>query len=308
MEGKYTPGIYAHGLPFSEIIGDNLNDLMIRIDNNKASCCIIDGLMGEGKTTFAVQCAEFIAKEKRGEIIRIKNKESYFYDSSDINFDKQLSMGGEQFQEKLQMCNDSKLKVVIYDEAGDFSKRGAISQFNQRLNRIFQTFRAFKILIIICLPSFNVLDNEIFNQGVPRILFNCHGRDRKQGNIRGYGLEEMFYLKYYMRQEVVPMKAYKKVSPNFRGHFLDLPPVRSQELNKISTEAKKGTLSTNILKNKGLVSYYDMAKRFGKAPYTIRLAIKKLNIKPTTKYKQMNYFEGEATYFLLDQHFNNSAK
>jgi len=304
---EYREGVYAHGLPFSEIIGENLDDLMIRIDNRKASCCVIDGTMGEGKTTFAVECAEYIAKSKKGIIAKVKNEGYYFYKDKDVQLAKQLSMGGEQFQEKLQLCKDSNLLVLIYDEAGDFSKRGAISSFNQRLNRIFQTFRAFKLLVIICLPSFNILDNEIFNQGVPRILFNCHDRNNKQGNIRGYGLEEMFYLKHYMRSEVVPMKAYKKVNPNFRGHFLDLPSSISKELDKISTEAKSETLSSNILKNKGLVSYYDIAKRLNKSPHTISLAIKKINVKPTIKYKQKNYFEGEAIYLLLGQHFEKKG-
>ena len=308
MKGEYKEGVYEHGLPFSEIVGSNLDDMMKRIKDNKASCCIIDGMMGEGKTTLATEVAEYVQKSEKGTIAKITKEGVYFYKDKEIDYEKQLSMGGEQFQEKLQLCKDSGLRVLIYDEAGDFSKRGAISQFNQRLNRIFQTFRTFKILIIICLPSFNILDNEIFNQGVPRMLFNCHGRDNKQGNIRGYGLEEMFYLKHYMGKEVVPMKAYKKVTPNFRGHYLNLPTIRSKELDKISTDAKAETLSTNILKNKGLVSYYDISKRLGKSPYTIRLAIKKLNIKPTTKYKQMNYFEGEAVLFLLGQHFEKGGK
>ena len=299
---EFQEGIYAHGLPFSEILSINLDDLLERIDNKKASCIILDGLMGEGKTTLAVEIAEYIEKVRQRKIDVVRTDGEYFYSSQSLDLSKQLSMGGEEFQEKLQLCVDSKLHVIIYDEAGDFSKRGAITQFNQRLNRIFQTFRAFKILVIINLPLFNILDNDLFLQGIPRLLLNCNDRNKRQGNFRGYGLEEMYYLKHYMKSEVVPIKAYSKVTPNFRGHFLNLPSKYSRELEAISTKSKKETLSTNILKNKGLVSYYDIAKRLAKSPHTIRFKLKELKIKPTTKYKQMNYYEGGVVP-LLEQAF-----
>jgi hypothetical protein len=79
-----------------------------------------------------------------------------------------------------------------------------------------------------------------------------------------------------------------------------LPPKYSAKLDKLSTDAKLEVLSTNILKNKGLVSYYDIAKRTGKSPHTIRIYLKKLNVNPTTKYKQMNYYESGVIKVLED--------
>lgn len=299
--------LYACGYPFSEIVGDNIEEIIKRIDKKKAAAILIDGQMGEGKTTLAIEVAEFVAKLRNKKVMLIKAGEVGFYDTYDVDTDKQLAMGGEDFQEKMQMCIDAKLPVCIYDEAGDFSKRGSITQFNQRLNRLFQTFRTFQILVILCLPCFDILDKQFFVEGVPRVLLNCHNRSAKQGEIRGYALEEMFYLKHYMGKEVVPMRAYQKVTPNFRGHFLDLPIQKSKKLDEISTTTKKEVLSTNILKNRGLVSYYDMAKRLNKNPDTIRILISKLGLQPTTKFKQRNYFE-EGVMLMVQQHLENKEK
>jgi len=297
---------YSYGLPFSEKVGENIDDLLQRIDNRKASLLICDGLMGEGKTTLAIEMAQYIALKREGVIHKVKDLELDFYDDFKVDIDKQLAMGGEQFQEKLEICKDCRLHVVVYDEAGDFSKKGAITQFNQKLMRVFQTFRAFKILVILALPSFDILENDLFKQGVPRILFNCHDRGDWQGSIRGYGLEEMFYLKHYMKKEVVPFKAYSKVKPNFRGHFLDLPKKISDKLDEVSTNAKEEVLSTNILKNRGLLNYGELASRVGRSPFWIRRTLKELKIEPKLKHKLKNYYEASILEVLEAQKGNNS--
>jgi hypothetical protein len=132
--GQY---LYDNGLPFSSIIFDNLVDLFKRVENNKASLIICDGLMGEGKTTLAVQLMHaYSIIHKNGKL-----DGTNFYELADIDLRSQLAMGGDEFQERLLICHKRKLCAITYDEAGDFSKRGAITAFNARLNRIFQTFR-----------------------------------------------------------------------------------------------------------------------------------------------------------------------
>ena len=37
------------------------------------------------------------------------------------------------------------LHVIVYDEAGDFNRRGALTKSNAQLNRAFEACRAFKI-------------------------------------------------------------------------------------------------------------------------------------------------------------------
>lgn len=267
--------LYSNGKPFSDGLSENIADLRKRIDRKKASLMIIDGGVGEGKTTLAVHCAEEFQGFK-------------------LDFRRQYAMGGVEFQEKLQMCIDSGLGVIIYDEAGDFNKRGSLTAFNQQMNRVFETYRTFKILVILVLPYFGILDDSIFHKQIPRLLLNCYGRTSKYGNYRGYSLYRMFYLKENFRTSIVVPQAYSKVRPNFYGHYYDLTPKRSLELEKVSTEGKKQFLSENVIKNRGLLSPLEIAHKLGKTKQYINGIIKKMKIKETTTYKRLRYFDKDA--------------
>jgi len=203
-----------------------LEGLKNRINKNKASAVVIDGQMGEGKTTFAVRCLEEYQGRKR------------------IDYEMQYAVGGDDFIKKLELCVDNDKKAIIYDEAGDFSKKNTLSTFNKSLDMVFQTFRTYKILIIIVLPFFQDLDRGIYDRGVIRILFNCHSRTEEYGCLRTYNLRRIFYLLDYMRRKQPPVRqmAYFKSTPNYRSHFFDLPKERSEELDKISTMQKRERL------------------------------------------------------------------
>ena len=61
----------------------------------------------------------------------------------------------------------------------------------------------------------------------------------------------MLWLKHhveYYRKNAIKQHAYRKVAPNFRSHFKDLPPNRSKMLDKISTESKAKTTEAIIEK------------------------------------------------------------
>ena len=267
--------IYKNGKPFSDGLSENIKSLRDRIEAKKASLLIIDGGVGEGKTTLAVECAEE-------------------FQGKPLDFKKQYAMGGVQFQEKLQMCIDSNLGVVIYDEAGDFNKRGSLTAFNQQMNRVFETYRTFKILVVLVLPYFGILDDSIFHKQIPRMLLNCYGRTKFYGNYRGYSLYRMFYLKDNFKKTVVVPQSYTRTRPNFYGHFKDLDPKRSAELEKVSSDGKKQFLSESVIKNRGLLSPLEIAHKLGKSKQYINTIIKKMKIKETTKFKRLRYFDKEA--------------
>jgi hypothetical protein len=277
-----TKRLYKHGLPFSKGLDKTLDGLKLRIKRKKASMLIIDGGVGEGKTTLSVEVAEY-------------------YQGSNIDLKKQYAIGGEQFQEKLVMCFDSKLPVIIYDEAGDFNTRGALTGFNQMLNRVFDTYRAFQILVIMVLPSFHILDNPLFDKQIPRGLIHCHGRGYKSGNYSGYSLYRMYYIRDKLKKYTVPSYAYTGTSPNYRGHFLDLSPSRSIELEKVSIAGKMDIVNDNILRNRGLMSYRDIAKKIGMSIIWVKRKVSKLKIKETKIYKRNKYFEQSIIYKLEEQ-------
>ncbi len=281
--------LYKHGLPFSEILAVNIKDLVDRIKFNKASMVIVDGGVGEGKTTLAVEIADYV---------------NSLYDFQDIKLElkdhPQLALGGVDFLKQLRVCYEKKLVVIVYDEAGDFNRRGALTRFNAMLNRTFETFRGFKILVILCLPSFSVLDSDIMNKQIPRLLLHTDSRTMESGNFKGYSLYRMMYIADKMKKLVVKPFAYDLVEPNFYGHFLDLETIRAKKLDKISTKGKMDVLKKAEISIEGLMNYSEMAKKLGRSVVWARMVVSKLRIKPTRIITRVRYFDEAIVNRLAD--------
>jgi hypothetical protein len=273
--------MYKHGKPFSRPLDKSILALRKRIEHKKASMMVIDGAVGDGKTTLAVHCAEE-------------------YQGHSLDMEKQYAMGGTQFQEKLVMCHDAKLSVIIYDEAGDFNTRGALTDFNKMLNRVFDTYRAFRILVIIVLPSFHVLDNPLFDKRIPRLLVHVTNRT-KSGHFKVYSLYRMYYLRDKLKKYTVPSYAYSGTQPNYRGHFLDLSPFKSDELERVSMEGKLSIVNDNILRARGLISYKDICKKVQRSMPWVKRKISELKIKEEKTYKRMKYFNKDIVNVLIDK-------
>jgi hypothetical protein len=292
METKETIET-INNLPFSKILAINLDDLDYRVFTlKKASLIIIDGGLGEGKTTIAVEVADYINSLHKLPPIDLKGC--------------QLGLGGEQFLDKLDICYEEKLPCIIYDEAGDFSKRGALTRFNAMINRMFEMFRAYKVIVIMCLPTFDVLDSSLMDKKIPRLLLNLNDRTLNQGNFRGFGFDRMGWVKYKMQKLAIKSYAYNYVDPNFYGHFKDLEPNRSLLLDKISTENKRASNTKERIKYEGLLTRKEMAHIVGKAPGTIKNLLFKLDIKPIRKLGREVYFSPDVAD-KLREHYDNEG-
>jgi len=283
---------YDHGLPFSEKLGVNLVDIIDRIKLNKAGLIIVDGGVGEGKTTLALHCMDYVNKVHGFDPVALEKK-----------FHPQLAMGGKQFTGFLRICYIKKMVIVSYDEAGDFNRRGALTRLNALLNRTFETFRGFQIIVLIILPVFSVLDNHLFDLGIPRGLLHCKGRTEKYGNFDSYSLAQMGWLRYWY--DKLPKgskhKCYSKVIPNFSGHFLDLEPDRSKRLDEISMEGKLKILQDSELEMEGLLNYIQIAKKLDRSVVWVRMAVGQLKIKHTKLIKRSKYFDQRALNILADK-------
>lgn len=292
---EYRPSgpTYEHGLPFTKELALNLYDQYIRVKKQgKASLIIIDGGVGEGKTTKGTHIVDFINWLDGKPEMDIKEKRQY-------------GMGGEDFLKKLRFCYEDKMPVCVYDEAGDFGKRQALTKFNAMLNRTFETFRAFKIIVVIILPSFAVLDNDIFDKGIPRMLIHTHDRE-KYGNFKVFDHVSMMYIRHQMKKEVVKRKVYHYFTPNIHGHFLNLSDARVRTLDGVSTEGKLEELKASEIKIQGLVGFNEIATRMGKSLVWAREAIKELKIKPVRVINRRKYYDESILNILTD--FTLTAK
>ena len=195
--------------------------------------------------------------------------------------------------DKIDICFDNKLPVIIYDEAGDFNRRGSLTKFNAMLNRVFEMFRAYRIIVVMCLPCFNVIDTNMFDNKVPRMLLNLYDR-KTYGNYRVYGYDRMCWIKYKMSKLVIKSYAYGYVQPNFYGHFHDLEPERSKALDHISTAHKRKAKLKEKIKYEGLMTRKDIAMKLGKSPGTIKNTLLRLGQKPTRKLGREVYFSPDS--------------
>jgi len=278
--------MYDHGHPFAQCLTPNLDDLQQRVNNKKAALVIIDGGIGEGKTTFLVHCLDYINKINGLPPVDFKGP--------------QFATGGKAFLNKLRHCFENKLPCIGYDEAGDFNKRGSLTKFNGMINRTFETFRAFKCIVFMSLPNFNVIDDQIFDKQIPRLLLHLKNRSNYDGEFRTYSLYRMLLLKKYMKKYDLKNYAYVKVHPNNIGHFLNLTPEREKELDIISTKEKINILKKAEVKIEGLMTYFELANKLFRSVQWVRLSIKQLEIKPTRVISRQKFFNEAVVNRLAD--------
>lgn len=277
---------YKHGEPFEKLLGENLQALQQRVNDRKASLIIIDGGVGLGKTTLLVHCLDYINKLNGQGPIEMDGP--------------QLAMGGVDFLKKLRRCFDEKIPCIGYDEAGDFSKRGSLTKFNAMLNRTFETFRAFKTVVIVVLPNFNVLDNQLFDNQIPRMLIHITDRSQKYGNFKVYDLMSMNWLRYWMKKSPIKDYAWQRVHPNFYGQFKDISPERSKELDYVTTTNKLKILRKSEVKIEGLLSYAELAQKVDRSVQWVKIAVSNLNIKHKRTVDRAKYFEPEVVNQLAE--------
>jgi len=282
---------FSNGKPFTNALVVAIKSLKKRVEDGKASLVIIDGIMGEGKTTLAVEVLEE-------------------YQGSAIDYDIQYAMGFQEFSKKFRKAVKTGVKAIIYDEAGDFNRRGWASTINKHLNRIFETYRKFGILIIMVQPSFYKFDSDMLVTGTPRLLLHCHSRSQTFGKFKGYGLWRMSFIKQRMEDRRLASKneAYRFVTPNFYGLFYDLPEQRALKLDKISTQGKSEILEEIEIESSGLMDYVQLAQYLDRSVIWVKNKVSEMNLKPDKTHKRKKYFSKEIAWTLREKLFAPGEK
>lgn len=289
---KKTQPLYSYGLPFEKCLGVALEQQIKRVEiENKPSLIILDGACGSGKTTLAVEVGDFVNKYFKQDLIDLGIKSHI-----------QIGLGGKEFTKNFRKVREAGLHIIIYDEAGDFSRYGAISGFNAMINRLFETYRGFKILVVVCLPNFNILDNRLFDNKIPRLLLHCENRKAKYGSFKAYSLSQMNWVRYWFDKlpKGAKHKCYDNVDPNFRGNFLNLSPERIEILDKLSTHGKEMYLGKAEIDLEGYINYLDIAEKLRLNVDYVRQIMLKLKIKEKATVNKTKYFDKSTVSYLVE--------
>ena len=275
---------WDNGLKFDSTLALNLRGSIARVRSKKASLIVIDGGVGEGKTTLGAESGMYIAKE-------LKQK---------FDLTEQVRQGGADFLKGMDWCVKNGRNVLVYDEAGDFNTRASLTYFNQSMNRVFETYRALGIIVILCLPSFADIDTSLMKKKIARLLIHCYNRGENYGEYKVYSLWRMWYLKTKFAKVTVPDDAFRMTSPNFYGRFLDLDPVDSSALETHSIKGKQSIVRNSMLQERGMLTIKTIAQKTGYSVETIRRFIKRKKFKGE-KYGATLYFHREIIETILIQ-------
>jgi len=280
-----NPNLYPNGTPFEaiELVEKNIDKLIIRKNEKKPVFIIIDGSSSTGKTTIGTHLGDMINKKHGlGEIALTKDS-------------PQLGTGSEDFINKLIPAGKKGLPVIMFDEGGEYNRRGWASRLNKIMDKVIDTFRAYNIIIIFILHDFTELPKHVWNVKIATALI--HLKERKglhYGRSYWYDLKSMYYIIHHRTKDVFPEESYDKVYPNFRTKFKDLSPERSHQLDILSTAHKQSSIENQQILLEGLSNYNQLSLQIGKSEAWVRKKVRELKIRPQRIHKKKNYYSQEA--------------
>lgn len=273
---------YPSGLcPYSEKLHENIKSCCEFLAKGEVVAIVIDGAPRKGKTTMAVQIA---------------NRINLYFNQQrlDLLGCTQFAMGYKEFQRKIGECQRLGFHAIIYDEAGDYDRRGAMSQLNRLLNRTWDTFAQFRIIPIICLPRFYRLDKQIYDNELVKLMIHVSNKSDSQIEFCAYDYEGIYWLDYWRKKkDPPPWKLYRYTTPIFYGHSLRLPPHEEKQLGDASLKGKIGLNKQVRIEAAGLVDRETIARKLQKSVAWVRKEMKRRNINHQDTIDKRKYYEKE---------------
>jgi hypothetical protein len=248
---------------------------------NSAVIIAIDGTQGSGKTTLATQGVDYInAKDGKG-LMDLDDKDCIQY-----------AMGGDQFLRKLPQVSGQGYHVLVYDEGGDYSRKGAVTRFNKTMDRAMDIMRVHKcIIIFVCHYFPKQVPSEMVDKGIVQCLIHCKKRAPEQSFVHaqvfGY-LAISFMLNYYLKKIIVPEQIYRGV--NFRFTFGDIEAERSKKLALLGTNRKKELWDLTEIRLNGMMTQQELASQLQMSASWIRHTLKDIEAEPEKTLKNKKYY------------------
>jgi hypothetical protein len=296
--------LYTNGYPWlagtepetnDDMLTTNLNDIYDRVHkNNKASVIVVDGFVGEGKTTIAYALCHWL--------------ETKSFKCDWIEPEETIFMGMKEILPAVEKYKLKK-KALVYDEAGDYSKSQSMSKEGKQMDRFFQTFRAYKIVLIMTAPCFYHISNKLYDSAIARFLVHCHDRvEGVGGEFKVYDMRTMDFMRYYAeKHSATKNDCYRYFKPAFHGKWKELPDKIAKKISKRGIKGKAQINTEAAIKMNGWVSYNDLVKEFGKSQKHIRDKLNDRGIKPTNIKKKVKYFNKED-YNIIKKVFKSQPK
>lgn len=276
----YKNGLFWHRDDFTKCLDEQITH---RIKIKMPSVILLDGGQGQGKTTLAVHMVDYINKACNLPPVDLR-----------IKSHSQLGMGGVDFISKFNRAKNNNIPALIYDEAGDYSRGSTLTWFNLQMSKLFQKIRSANIIIIMCLPNFNILDNRLFDDESIRGAIHCHGRQYtiNYGNFSAYDMEQLSWIRHWYAKLPHARRhiCYSMVSPLFQSHFKNLPTMRARQLELLSNFGKDKERQSAEINMRGLISIKDIMRNFQRSYQWANNMIAKNKFEVETTLGKTNYY------------------
>jgi hypothetical protein len=287
-----NPNLYANGTAFDqlELLDRNIKNCLIRLKDRQPIVIIIDGGQSTGKTTLSISLADRFNYLIGQPEVALEQKDNVQY-----------AFGGEQLIKKLPLCQDQNKVIIVYDESGDYNRKGALSRFNKTMDRAMDMVRIFQVAIIIVCHDFTKLPREIIDKKIATMLIHCTQRTpgKPYATAKVYDYTGMCWIQHYKKQEVVPEQSYIKVYPNFYFRFKDLHPTRSNQLHELGGTKKIELFKQTEVKMAGLITFKEIGYKIGMSEAWVKSQVRRLKIKEESIYKKRKYFNPRISDMLF---------
>ena len=263
-----------------------LDDALKEIDGNASLPVIfVDGAQLSGKTTLSVQAIDHVNKKTGKPIMDLNQTDNVQY-----------AMGGEQFLRKLPQASSQGYRIMVYDEGGDYSRKGAMTRFNKTMDRAIDVMRVHRcIIIFVCHYFPKQVPSEMMDKGLVSCLIHCISRKPGQAytECKVYEKESCAYMvNHWIKFVKVPGHIYR-MTPNFRFTFQDLIPERSKQLANLGRTKKKELWDLSEVRLNGLMTQQEMASQ--------------LNLSQSWVKKKLNEIEAEAEKVLKNKKYYSQS-
>ncbi len=245
-------GVKRIGFYMDNYLVENLHPTPYFLAQDRDVVCIISG-QGQtrnGKSTIAVGVAYFLAwliaggrmdlrKDDIGNyinpvVIKRPNKpvrfsfENLFYTPDD------LVKGGKDLRKKY-----GKHQILLYDETSGLDSAGTMKKVNQDLNFFFQTCGADNHVILIVLPNFFKLNEDIATTRSMFLIDTYSDENWKRGLFNFYGPKDKEWLYFNGKKKIGVGAKYASQNPTFFGTFRNWLPFNREEYEAQKREKVK---------------------------------------------------------------------
>lgn len=212
-----------------------------------------NGEVRNGKSTMAIQLGYFLAWMQAGGRMDLRKDVDGKYinpvvlkkPNKPVRFNyENLTYTPESLMELAHTLHEKygKGQVIVYDETSGLDSAGTMKSVNQMLAHFFQTCGAYNHIILIVLPNFFKLNEDIATTRSMFLIDTYSDANWRRGNFNFYGPTDKEWL-YLNGKRLRGVRArYGSQNPTFYGRFGDWIPFDKEEYEAQKQEKLKSKL------------------------------------------------------------------